>query len=192
MNRRAPKILLVEPEPDLVELFVAAFAQRFDAQITCVCGVEAALDVTLVTPHDVVIAELRLEDGNGLQLTERLASLSGAPVVLTARDLEAADAVEALRLGVRDLLIKPFPIVHLLDAVDRALRAGQTERARLARYRRMRELVRHVIRDRRDLNRRVELICRDLVGAHQRLVHRVLAIQDGRKEVTPAPPVPTA
>ncbi len=39
----------------------------------------------------------------------------------------------------------------------------------------MRELVRRVIRERRDLNRRVELVCRDLVGAHRRLVTRVLS-----------------
>jgi hypothetical protein len=38
----------------------------------------------------------------------------------------------------------------------------------------MRELVRHVIRERRDLNRRIELVCRDLVEAHRRLVHRVV------------------
>jgi hypothetical protein len=34
-----------------------------------------------------------------------------------------------------------------------------------------------VIGERRDLNRRIELICKDLVGAHRRLVQRVLAEQ---------------
>ena len=43
-----------------------------------------------------------------------------------------------------------------------------------ARYRRLRELVHRVIRERRDLNRRIELVCRDLVEAHRRLVHRVV------------------
>jgi hypothetical protein len=40
--------------------------------------------------------------------------------------------------------------------------------------------VRHVIRERRELNERVDLICRDLVGAHRRLVHRMLDREKGQ------------
>ena len=80
----------------------------------------------------------------------------------------------------RDLFVKPFPFQDLLDATQRAVVGNDLKRQHAVKYRRMRELVRHVIRERRDLNRRTELVCRDLVEAHRRLVHRVLAIEGTR------------
>jgi hypothetical protein len=45
---------------------------------------------------------------------------------------------------------------------------------------RLRRLLRRLLRERRELRQRTELICRDLVGAHRRLVDRVLTIQGRR------------
>ena len=177
MSDRTPKILLVEPDPDMVDMLVGLLRRRFDAQVTCVDGAEACLHTDLYDPHDVVIAEWELEDSDGLQLTENLTILSPRPIILLADEPSSRDAIGAMRLGVRDLFVKPFPFEDLLDATARALAGHELKRQRAAKYHRMRDLVRHVIRERRDLNRRIELVCRDLVEAHRRLVHRVLALE---------------
>ena len=184
MSDRPPKILLVEPDPDMVDMLVGLLRRRFDAQVTCVSNAESCLKTDLYDPHDLVIAEWELDDSDGLQLTEHLTILSPRPIILLADEPTSRDAIEAMRLGVRDLFVKPFPFQDLLDATERAVTGNELRRQHTAKYRRMRDLVRHVIRERRDLNRRTELVCRDLVEAHRRLVHRVLAIEGTRTEQT--------
>lgn len=180
MNERKPRILLVEPDPDLLEILVSGFARRLDPQITCVDSADSALEVDLGEPHDLVITELRLRRFGGLRLAGQLVSVAGLerPVVLLADRVSGRRAVEASRLGVRDLFIKPFMLSELLDRAEELLEEYTIHRRFVARYHRMRELVRRVIRERRHLQHRTELICRDLVGAHRRLVHRVLEFEE--------------
>jgi len=175
MTEKTSKILLVEPEAELVEILVASLSRRFDAHITCVSDAESCLDAAMLDSHHVVVSELDLGNDGGLQLAEKLTLLGTGPIILLGDDPTVAEAITALRLGVRDLLIKPFAVAELLDAVERSLRSYNTRQARLAKYHRMRKVFRQVLRERKELNRRVELVCQDLVGAHRRLVDRVLA-----------------
>lgn len=176
----SPKVLLVEDDPRMIEMLVEGLVRRFDAHLTCVAGAEEALDIEIVEPHDIVVAELALPGMDGLTLTRHMMELSDRPVILLAEEPGLSQAVEALRLGARDLFPKPFAVGDLLDSMERAMaRAGQARRFR-AKHRHLRQLVRRVLRERRDLNRRIELICKDLVGAHRRLVHRVLAHEEAK------------
>jgi DNA-binding response OmpR family regulator len=169
------KIMIVEPDAELLEILVSGFSARFDAYLTCVPDATACLDAELLEPHDLVVAALDLPDSDGLALSEHLATLGPRPVILLASDPDSNDVLTALRLGVRDVLCKPFPLAELLDSADDALRDYTLHRQHMAKYHRMRELVRHVIRERRELNRRTELVCKDLVGAHKRLVTHILS-----------------
>lgn len=177
---RPAKILIVEPEPEFVELLVASLARRFNAHLTCVADGHSCLDVELSDPHDLVITDFVLDDMNGITLTQQLRSISQRPVLLLAYEPTPDQAVDAVRAGVADLFRKPFPIDDLLDTTQRLLREYSIQKQRSVKYARMRDLVRRVIRERRELNRRIELVCRDLVGAHRRLVHRVLDMEESR------------
>ena len=172
------KILLVESDPDIMEILVAALSRRFDAHVTCVADAEACLDADMLEPHDLVIAEIDVPDSTGVRLAEQLMSLRSRPIILLADSPVVEDAVEAMRCGVRDLFVKPFPVAALLESAERALRGQHLHVQHGVKYRRMRDLVRQAVRERRDLNRRIDLICRDLVGAQRRLVHRVLELED--------------
>ncbi|MHC5110016.1 MAG: response regulator [Planctomycetota bacterium] len=174
MSQPDPKILLVEPNPNAIEVIVEGLCHRFQAQITCVPDAESCIETDLFEPHDLVITEMELPDKSGLELTEELLTFRSRPVIMLGKYIETEDAIEALRLGVKDFFIRPFVLTEMLDAVERALRGHQIHRRHSARYHRMRELVRHVIRERRSMNRRVDLICRDLVDAQRRLVHKVM------------------
>jgi len=174
MKQRPWKILLVEPDADIVDVLVGTLSQRLNAQITCVADADDALEVDMFTPHDLVLTDLDLPGSSGLTLVGYLTSLSTRPVILLADDPSVETVIEAMRLGVRDIFCKPFSVGDLLDAAERLLRGFEVRRAHQAKYHHMRELVRRVIRERRDLRRRIELLCRDLVGAHRRLVQRVL------------------
>ncbi len=173
MTRQSPRILIVEPAPEIVEILVASLSRRLDAHITCVADAESCLDSELGQPHDLIIAEFELLDSDGLRLARELLSLGSRPIILLASNATCAEIIEAMRLGVRDVFRKPFPVAELLESVERLIGSQTEARRRAARYHSMRELVRHVVRERRDLNRRVDLVCRDLVNAHRRLVQRM-------------------
>ena len=84
-------------------------------------------------------------------------------------------AIEALRLGVSELLIKPFDMADMAAVVQEA---GQRQRKRhhhRVRYRRLRRMASRIICERRDLRQRMDLICQDLVHAYRGLAQKVAA-----------------
>jgi two-component system response regulator AtoC len=169
------KILLVERNPRVIEMLVEAFVRRFDAQITCVSTGQDALDVEMFEPHSIAVVDAQLDDIDGLTLAARLRELSDRPVLLTGAEPTTAEVIAAMRCGVADFFVKPFEIETLLARMTEALLAQRRQRSRVQRHERTRVLLRKVIRERRALNERVELICKDLVGAHKRLATRVHA-----------------
>jgi DNA-binding NtrC family response regulator len=170
---RTHKILLVEDNPRILEMLVDAFVHRFNTNITCVSTAEDALDVEMLEPHTIAVVDMALRGMDAISLAERLHEFSNRPIILMGHDPTTAEVIEAMRCGVIDVFPKPFEVNDLLDSMERAMARYQRSVRRDKRYQRTRELVKKVIRERRDLNARVELICRDLVGAHKRLVVRM-------------------
>ena len=178
------KILVCEPDPDVLEILVASLSRRFDAHITCTADAATCLDAEVTEPHDLVIAEL--DDGNGQSgsLIQQLIMFGPRPVIVLADRPSRDDLVRVVRAGVADIFCKPFPVEELLSSAREQLDENNIRRQKAVKYRRMRDMVRRVVRERRDLNRRMNLVCQDLVGAHRRLVERVLAIRGTKPQAT--------
>ena len=172
-----PKILVAVHDAVMLEIIVDAAARHFSAQVTRAATGNDALDIDCVESHHVVLAGIDLPDMSGFDLAEQILRLRRRPVILIADDPTADEVIRAVRLGVFDLLRIPVDVDHLYKAMDTALRRDAAERARSRREERNRSLIRRVLRDRRNLNQRIDLICRDMVGAHRRLFHRVLTGQ---------------
>jgi len=76
-------------------------------------------------PVDLVILDLGLPDGNGLQFVQDLRTWSSMPVlVLSARTAET-DKIEVLDAGADDYLTKPFSVGELLARVRALLRRAR-------------------------------------------------------------------
>jgi DNA-binding response OmpR family regulator len=170
-----PKILIVEPDARITELLVDSLGPHFEARLTCASAAEDALDVEILEPHDIVLTDYDLPGMDGLDFLRHLKELSSRPVILTSSRPTLSQAIEALRLGAVDYLTKPFSIPYVQQIVSTALHTHRESIKKERRFHELRQTVRRVLRDRKELNNRIDLICRDLVGAHRRLVHRVLA-----------------
>jgi DNA-binding NtrC family response regulator len=91
------------------------------------CAVEGAGSVAkakAILKHrkiDVLLLDLKLPDGGGLELLEKIKALypETAVVVMTAF-ATVASAVEAMRIGARDYLTKPFALEELTTVLERA------------------------------------------------------------------------
>ena len=171
------KILVVMHDATTLEILVDAAARDFNAQVTWANTGSDALDIDCVDFHHVVLAGVCLPDMSGLDLARQILHLRHRPVILVGADPTVEDAIRAVRLGVSDFLPAPVDVEHLFTAIGTALRRSAAERRRIRREHRNRSLIRRVLRDRRNLNQRIDLICRDMVGAHRRLFHRVLTAQ---------------
>ena len=71
---------------------------------------------------DLVIVDLGLPDGDGVDLIRDLRTWSGVPVIVLSARSDEADKVEALDAGADDYLTKPFGVAELLARVRATVR----------------------------------------------------------------------
>jgi len=120
------KVLVVEDHAALGEALVFAFGFEPDIDVVGVAAtVAAAVEMAAATRPDVVLMDVRLPDGNGIDATPRVLEVhpEAAVVVLTAH----ADPVFALRAaeaGASGFVPKDVRIARIVGAV-RAVRAGE-------------------------------------------------------------------
>ncbi len=75
---------------------------------------------------DLVILDLGLPDGDGLDFITALRAWSPVPVIVLSARVEETDKVAALDAGADDYLTKPFGVAELLARARVALRRGRT------------------------------------------------------------------
>lgn len=127
------RLLVVEDEIELAGLVRQKLAGEGFA-VDVAEDVEDARAAMGTTIYDAIILDLRLPDGDGLDiLRETRASRDTTPViVVTARD-SVSDRVQGLNSGADDYLVKPYALEELLARVGAVLRRpGAALGARLA------------------------------------------------------------
>ena len=121
MSANDPLVVVVEDEPQVRRFLRAALTARPFRLLEAATVAEAKLLVTSHNP-ELVLLDLGLPDGDGLDLTKSLRAWTSAPViVLSARGREL-DKVAALDAGADDYLTKPFGVGELLARLRVALR----------------------------------------------------------------------
>jgi len=83
--------------------------------------VESLQDARAITkqfPPDIVLLDMRLPDGNGLDLLAEFVAKEADVIVMTAHG-EVSDAVSAIKLGAVDYLKKPIDLEELLLSVQK-------------------------------------------------------------------------
>jgi two-component system, repressor protein LuxO len=121
-------ILLVEDTVTLVQVYMK-YLRAEQAEIIAVETLAAAREFVAARAPTVVLLDVHLPDGNGLDLLRDIRSrgLDTAVVVITA-DGSIDGAVEAMRCGADDFLVKPFSPERLSTTLTHVL-----DRRRLAR-----------------------------------------------------------
>jgi nitrogen regulation protein NR(I) len=93
------------------------------------CGLAAALE----QDFDCVLTDLRMPDISGMELVDKLREeLPNLPVVLMTAHGTTETAIEAIRRGAFDYILKPFEMEELLSVVARASDAGRRGRVKVA------------------------------------------------------------
>ena len=118
------RILLVEDDRALSRGVTLALAES-GRTITAVETLAGGREALEQGPWDLVILDVNLPDGNGLDFLTHLRRESTVPVlILTANDLES-DHVAGLELGADDYVTKPFSLAILRARVQTLLRRAR-------------------------------------------------------------------
>jgi DNA-binding response OmpR family regulator len=116
------KILIVEDQRRVGRFVEKALAeQNYLARVAGSCA--AARDAMAESPYDVVVLDLGLPDGDGLELLRewRESGCTTPILILSARDA-VEDRIRGLNLGADDYLPKPFSIDELVARIRSLLR----------------------------------------------------------------------
>jgi putative nucleotidyltransferase with HDIG domain len=171
------KILIVDDDASVRDVIGVLLGEEGYA-CTAVTSAEAALDAARQTEFPLVISDVRMPGRDGFWLLERMrdAHPDTAVVMLTAfGDTEAA--VECLRNGAADYLLKPPKVTELIRAIERALGRRRLE---LARQKYRRSLENRVREKTAELSRAL----RDLEATYSQTLWSLVAALDAREHET--------
>lgn len=123
-----PLVLLVDDELDTLTLLEATLRSSGYDVVKADRG-RKALDLVAEMPVDLVFADYRMPEMNGLELLERLQSeYPEIPVVMLTATESIQLAVKAIKAGAYDYLSKPFNYHQIQIVAEKALSAGQLRR----------------------------------------------------------------
>src|SRR5262245_55612509 len=119
------KLLLIDDEADVQYSFRRIFDSAEIALTTASSGEEALRIVPKLKP-DLVIMDIRMGGIDGLETLRRLRRLDGRlPVIMMTAYGTTQAAIEAMKLGAYDYLLKPFDVPKLKQTVFEALKAAR-------------------------------------------------------------------
>jgi two-component system response regulator PilR (NtrC family) len=132
MNK--PLALVIDDEPDICELLDLTLG-RMDINTVTAGDVKSAKQMFANHKFDICLTDMRLPDGDGLELVEWMQSnASGVPVAVITAHGNVETAVQALKLGAFDFISKPLDLQNLRNIVQSALKledAGPAAESRL-------------------------------------------------------------
>jgi DNA-binding response OmpR family regulator len=122
-------ILVVEDETSIAS-FVAAYLRNAGYGVRTAPTAQAAVAELNSEQPALVVLDLNLPDGDGVELCRRIRKSSDVPILmLTARD-EDVDKIIGLEVGADDYMTKPFNPRELVARVKSVLRRAAPERRR--------------------------------------------------------------
>lgn len=116
-----PLILIVDDERQIRRFLRAALGTQ-GYRLTEAGGVQEAIAAATSCHPDLVILDLGLPDGDGIEVVRALRDWSDVPILILSVRGQEADKIAALDAGADDYLTKPFSTGELLARIRAALR----------------------------------------------------------------------
>jgi response regulator of citrate/malate metabolism len=165
-----PRVLLVEDEPALVEVVNDVLHRDMGCRVIAAPNLARAKEILATQAIDLVITDIHLPDGNGINLLPALRKHhpTAAAIVITGNP-SMDGAISAMQGGAVDFVAKPFDSRQLLERIRAALARQAVLAKEGRRFDRLRDAVKRLNASRRVISKKVDLLCNDLVSAYGEL-----------------------
>jgi two-component system phosphate regulon response regulator PhoB len=127
----SPSVLVIDDEPDLLELVRINLEQAGYRTSTAASG-RAALEALRRSRPDLIVLDLMLPDVSGMDVCRRLRSdpeTADLPIIMLTAKADEVDRVVGFELGADDYVTKPFSPRELVLRVGAVLRRKTAEAA---------------------------------------------------------------
>ncbi len=114
-------ILIVEDDKYIIH-FLSVSLKEEDYAFQVARSVKEAVSLFYANRPDLVILDLGLPDGDGMDVIRSIREIAAAPVIVVSARLEEEDKIRALDAGADDYVTKPFYMGELLARIRAALR----------------------------------------------------------------------
>jgi two-component system KDP operon response regulator KdpE len=122
-----PVVLVVEDEPQMRKFVRIALASHDYRVLEAASAAEGIQQASVHAP-DLVLLDLGLPDGDGMDVTRRIREWSTVPILVISARGQEDTKVKALDEGADDYLTKPFGAAELLARIRVALRHAARSR----------------------------------------------------------------
>jgi putative nucleotidyltransferase with HDIG domain len=134
------RVLIVDDEPEIREILCDLLS--FDYQCASVSSAEEAIESLRAEKVELVISDITMGGMSGLEMIPHVLSLSPETVVVMISGMQTIEsAIEALRFGAFDYIMKPFDLRQVEAAVRRALEHHELREAKRRYENHLEELV---------------------------------------------------
>ena len=113
-------LLIVDDEPSIC-WGIARLAESLGHSVSTAASAEQGLEVAAARRPDVIVLDVRLPGMSGLEAMPRFRQVAGpAPIVVVTAFGDLSTAVEAVRNGAFEYLLKPFDLTAAQRVIERA------------------------------------------------------------------------
>ena len=117
-------ILIVEDDTTFAVMFQTWLSKK-KFSVVSVSGIAAAKKTLIESSVDLVLCDLRLPDGDGIDLLEWVSNRNvNVPLIVMTSYAAIPSAVQAMKLGARDYISKPVNPEDLLQKINEVFNAG--------------------------------------------------------------------
>ena len=117
-------ILIVEDDTTFA-VMLQTWLSKKKFSVASVSGIAAAKKTLIESSVDLVLCDLRLPDGDGIDLLEWVSSRNvNVPLIVMTSYAAIPSAVQAMKLGARDYISKPVNPEDLLQKINEVFNAG--------------------------------------------------------------------
>jgi DNA-binding NtrC family response regulator len=114
------KILIIDDEPDILELLVEEFKFHGYDVLSAACGNEA-IEILKNERFDVIVSDYKMPNGNGMAVLKFVSTLEKKPFFFFISGQSDTSVEECILAGARHFFSKPFDLELLIKQIEKYL-----------------------------------------------------------------------
>ncbi|MBO4575882.1 MAG: sigma-54-dependent Fis family transcriptional regulator, partial [Neisseriaceae bacterium] len=122
-------VLVIDDEADLRALLEMSLS-KMGLQVETAAGVVEAKKKLAAKTYDLVLTDMKMPDGNGLEVVEFVAQNSDTPIAVITAFGNPNQAVQAMKMGAFDYIAKPVTLAQLRTLVKSAINIDVPHKAK--------------------------------------------------------------
>ncbi len=120
MDKNQITVLIIDDEPDILELMEEEFRYSGYKTLTALCGNDA-IKILETTRVDIVISDYKMPNGNGMAVLNHVNQMTKKPHFFFVSGQADVSISDALSAGAKKFFSKPFDLNELIKDVEKVV-----------------------------------------------------------------------